>query len=67
MNHIELDVSYEFINMKAGIEIPRKEVDGILGRLGFEASVVSATGDSQYTPCGYILPKAEQDFSFHSK
>lgn len=32
---ITINVSPDFINMKAGVEIPRKEVDAILGRLGF--------------------------------
>ena len=39
VNHIELDVTYEFINMKAGVEIPKKEVDAILGRLGFQFTI----------------------------
>lgn len=39
VNHVELDVTYEFINMKAGIEIPRKEVDAILDRLGLTFTI----------------------------
>ncbi len=39
VNHIELEVTYEFINMKAGVEIPREEVSAILGRLGFQFTI----------------------------
>jgi phenylalanyl-tRNA synthetase beta chain len=35
VNHITMDVDYAFIDMKAGFEIPKKEVDTILERLGF--------------------------------
>ncbi len=31
-----IDISYDFINMKAGIEIPKEDVQSILVRLGFE-------------------------------
>lgn len=36
VNHIIIEVSYDFINMKAGIKIPKEEVNTILTRLGFE-------------------------------
>ena len=36
VNHISILVEYAFINMKAGVEIPREEVNGILERLGFQ-------------------------------
>ncbi len=42
VNHIELEASYEFINMKAGINIPREKVHKILEKLGFQFSIVSS-------------------------
>ena len=33
VNHIILDVSYEFINTKAGTVIPKEKIHNILGRL----------------------------------
>ena len=36
VNHISILVEYAFISMKAGVEIPREEVNGILERLGFQ-------------------------------
>ena len=36
VNHISIHVEYDFINMKAGVAIPREEVDAILERLGFQ-------------------------------
>lgn len=45
VNHVELEVSYEFINTKAGIEIPRDRVHEILEKLGF----VFTTSDSSLT------------------
>ena len=36
VNHISILVEYDFINMKAGVAIPREEVDAILERLGFQ-------------------------------
>ncbi len=59
VKHITLEVSYEFINAKAGIEIPAEKVNTILTSLGFEFSVMSTTGD--------ILLKTGQDFSQSSK
>ena len=35
VNHITIDVSYEFINMKAGANIPIEKVQKILKSLGF--------------------------------
>jgi phenylalanyl-tRNA synthetase beta chain len=35
VKHIELEVSYDFINTKAGIEIPKEVIHTILKRLGF--------------------------------
>lgn len=39
VNNICLDVEYDFINMKAGVLIPKEAVNGILTRLGFKISV----------------------------
>ena len=36
VNHITIDIDYNFINMKAGIEIPKEEVNAILWRLEFK-------------------------------
>lgn len=36
INHTTLVVGYDFINMKAWVNIPQNEVHAILGRLGFE-------------------------------
>jgi phenylalanyl-tRNA synthetase beta chain len=36
VNHITLDVSYEFINMKAGTHIASETIQAILKKLGFE-------------------------------
>ncbi len=35
VNHIEIDLSYDFVDMKAGISIPHKVVNTILDNLGF--------------------------------
>lgn len=35
VNHISIDIDYSFIDMKAGIAIPKEEVHAILERLGF--------------------------------
>jgi phenylalanyl-tRNA synthetase beta chain len=43
VKHIKLEVSYDFINTKAGIEIPEEKVNAILTSLGFEFSVVSTS------------------------
>ncbi len=36
---ITIDVSYEFINTKAGIKIPAERVHEILGKLGFKFTI----------------------------
>jgi phenylalanyl-tRNA synthetase beta chain len=43
VKNITLEVSYEFINTKAGIDIPKEKVNAILTSLGFEFSVVSTS------------------------
>jgi len=35
VNHITIDVTYDFLNKKAGVEIPSETVQNILKRLGF--------------------------------
>jgi phenylalanyl-tRNA synthetase beta chain len=40
VNQITIDIDYEFINMKAGVEIPRETVNAILERLGFGVSII---------------------------
>lgn len=45
VNHISIDVGYDFINMKAGVTIPREEVNAILERLGFQSTI----HDSRFT------------------
>lgn len=35
VNHITIDVTYDFIDKKAGVKIPEETVKNILGRLGF--------------------------------
>ena len=46
VNTITLDVSYDFINMKAGIAIPEEKVKEILENLGFMVSVISSGSNS---------------------
>ena len=41
VKHIEIEISYTFINMKVGIVIAEKEVQDILSRLGFQIKMVS--------------------------
>ena len=36
MKDVQIEVSYDFINTKAGIEIPAERVHIILGKLGFK-------------------------------
>lgn len=36
VKHVEIDIEYDFINMKAGMIIPEKRIQEILTRLGFE-------------------------------
>ena len=36
VNHVNIDIEYSFIDMKAGLSIPRKTVNDILTRLGFD-------------------------------
>lgn len=45
INHITLDIPYDFINMKAGATIPREEVHDILTRLWFTIT----TSDTSFT------------------
>ena len=45
VKHITLDVSYEFINMKAGTVIPQKKIENILESLGFTFTI----HNSQFT------------------
>ena len=40
VNDITIEVDHDFIDMKAGLKIPKKEARDILERLGFEVSVV---------------------------
>lgn len=47
VNHITINVDYDFINMKAGIEIPQEELNAILERLGFHVSVIPAKAGIQ--------------------
>lgn len=58
VNHITIDVSYEFINMKAGANIPTEKVQKILKSLGFEFTI----NNSQLT---IIVPswRASKDVS----
>lgn len=43
VKHITIDVSYEFINTKAGIEIPQDTVQDILTKLGFVFTTTEST------------------------
>ncbi len=36
VKNITIEVSYEFINSRAGVEIPREKIQEILGKLGFD-------------------------------
>jgi phenylalanyl-tRNA synthetase beta chain len=47
VNHITIDVDYDFIDMKAGVKIPHEEVNAILERLGFGVSVIPANAGIQ--------------------
>lgn len=39
VNDISIDIDYSFIDMKAGIAIPKEEVHSILERLGFQYTI----------------------------
>lgn len=47
VREIELDVTYDFIDMKAGIEIPKNQTNAILNRLGFTLSETKFDADIQ--------------------
>lgn len=39
VNHITIDVDYDFINMKAGVIIPQTRIEEILRKLGFTFTI----------------------------
>lgn len=47
VNHITIDVSYDFIDKKAGVKIPEETVKNILTRLGFDVFVIPAKAGIQ--------------------